>query len=146
MLLMTTQTLVSETACIPVQASLERLQVDYVDVLFCHRADVETPMEETVIRCSCSLRRMSLWSLCIWLGHRGLNMQVSNKRQPICIIGHGAGARYEPRDRQGAGAVLGHLRMDGTGAPADLLFDSCRLVMCTSERKAQVPLARGSVA
>lgn len=29
-------------------ASLERLQLDYVDLLFCHRADIHTPIEETV--------------------------------------------------------------------------------------------------
>ena len=28
--------------------SLERLQLDYVDVVFCHRPDYETPLEETV--------------------------------------------------------------------------------------------------
>ena len=27
--------------------SLKRLQLDYVDVLFCHRPDYETPLEET---------------------------------------------------------------------------------------------------
>ncbi|MFB6230070.1 MAG: potassium channel beta subunit family protein [Salinibacter sp.] len=30
------------------EASLRRLQMDYVDLLFCHRPDVETPIEETV--------------------------------------------------------------------------------------------------
>ncbi|KAJ7560107.1 hypothetical protein O6H91_04G114000 [Diphasiastrum complanatum] len=30
------------------QASLKRLEMDYVDVLFCHRPDVSTPIEETV--------------------------------------------------------------------------------------------------
>lgn len=29
-------------------ASLKRLQLDYVDILFCHRPDPETPIEETV--------------------------------------------------------------------------------------------------
>ncbi len=29
-------------------ASLERLQLDYVDLLFCHRPDFHTPLEETV--------------------------------------------------------------------------------------------------
>jgi voltage-dependent potassium channel beta subunit len=29
-------------------ASLERLQLDYVDLIFCHRPDVHTPIEETV--------------------------------------------------------------------------------------------------
>ena len=30
------------------RASLGRLQLDYVDLLYCHRPDVETPIEETV--------------------------------------------------------------------------------------------------
>jgi len=29
-------------------ASLARSQVDYVDLLFCHRPDIHTPIEETV--------------------------------------------------------------------------------------------------
>lgn len=29
-------------------AALKRLQLDYVDLIFCHRPDVETPIEETV--------------------------------------------------------------------------------------------------
>ena len=29
-------------------ASLERLQLEYVDLIFCHRADIHTPVEETV--------------------------------------------------------------------------------------------------
>lgn len=31
-----------------VEGCLERLQVDFVDILFCHRADPNTPLEETV--------------------------------------------------------------------------------------------------
>ena len=30
------------------QAALDRLQVDYVDLIFCHRPDYDTPIEETV--------------------------------------------------------------------------------------------------
>lgn len=30
------------------QASLKRLQLDYVDIVFCHRPDPDTPIEETV--------------------------------------------------------------------------------------------------
>lgn len=29
-------------------AALDRLQLDYVDLMFCHRADIHTPIEETV--------------------------------------------------------------------------------------------------
>ena len=28
--------------------ALKRLQVDYLDLYFCHRPDIETPIEETV--------------------------------------------------------------------------------------------------
>ncbi len=31
-----------------IDGSLERLQLDYVDLVFCHRADPDTPVEETV--------------------------------------------------------------------------------------------------
>ncbi len=31
-----------------IQASLERLQLEYVDLVFCHRPDITTPIEETV--------------------------------------------------------------------------------------------------
>ena len=31
-----------------IDASLERLQLDYVDLIYCHRPDPETPIEETV--------------------------------------------------------------------------------------------------
>lgn len=31
-----------------VNASLKRLQLDYVDLVFCHRPDPNTPIEETV--------------------------------------------------------------------------------------------------
>jgi len=31
-----------------IDASLERLQTDFVDVLYCHRSDPDTPIEETV--------------------------------------------------------------------------------------------------
>ena len=30
------------------QASLKRFQLDYVDIVFCHRPDLHTPIEETV--------------------------------------------------------------------------------------------------
>jgi len=30
------------------EAALQRLQMDYVDLIFCHRADISTPIEETV--------------------------------------------------------------------------------------------------
>jgi len=35
-----------------IEGSLERLQLDYVDLVFCHRPDPETPIEETVFAMS----------------------------------------------------------------------------------------------
>jgi len=35
----------SRNAC---HAALKRLQVDYLDTYFCHRPDIDTPIEETV--------------------------------------------------------------------------------------------------
>lgn len=32
-----------------INASLKRLQLDYVDLLFCHRPDPDTPLEETIL-------------------------------------------------------------------------------------------------
>jgi voltage-dependent potassium channel beta subunit len=37
--------------------SLRRLQLDYVDLLFCHRPDAETPIEETVLAMDYLIRR-----------------------------------------------------------------------------------------
>lgn len=34
--------------CEGMDASLQRMQLDYVDLIFCHRPDLHTPMEETV--------------------------------------------------------------------------------------------------
>ena len=34
--------------CLFMQASLKRLQLDYVDLIFCHRPDPNTPMEGVI--------------------------------------------------------------------------------------------------
>ncbi len=39
------------------KASLKRLQLDYVDLLFCHRPDPKTPIEETVITMDMLIRQ-----------------------------------------------------------------------------------------
>lgn len=48
--------------------SLERLGLDYVDLIFCHRADPETPIEETVWACSeiVSSGRALYWGTSEW--------------------------------------------------------------------------------
>jgi predicted oxidoreductase len=43
-----------------IKASLERLELEYVDVLQCHRFDPDTPIEETVRRVSHSADRVDV--------------------------------------------------------------------------------------
>lgn len=38
----------ASSADVGVQAALKRLQLDYVDIVFAHRPDIFTPIEETV--------------------------------------------------------------------------------------------------
>jgi voltage-dependent potassium channel beta subunit len=51
-----------------VDPSLERLGLDYVDLVFCHRADADTPIEETVWACSeiVSSGRALYWGTSEW--------------------------------------------------------------------------------
>lgn len=51
----------SPVSCSVVQASLERLQMDYVDLLYCHRPDPNTPMIETVRAWGPFCRRIPVW-------------------------------------------------------------------------------------
>jgi len=49
-------------------ASLERFGMDFVDVVYCHRSDPETPMEETVFAMSemISHRKANYWGTSEW--------------------------------------------------------------------------------
>jgi voltage-dependent potassium channel beta subunit len=49
-------------------ASLHRLQMDYVDLLFCHRPDPQTPIEETVLAMDSLIRRglVFYWGTSEW--------------------------------------------------------------------------------
>lgn len=53
-----------------VERSLRRLGMDYVDVLFCHRHDAETPIEETVRAMDDLVRRGRIlhWGTSEWTG------------------------------------------------------------------------------
>ena len=42
-------------------ASLDRLELTYVDLLFCHRPDPETPIEETLEANPADSRDLGLW-------------------------------------------------------------------------------------
>lgn len=53
------------------EAALERLQTDYVDLVFCHRPDAETPIEETVRAMSYLINQgyAFYWGTSEWSAH-----------------------------------------------------------------------------
>lgn len=53
-------------------AALKRLQVDYLDLFFCHRADIETPLEETVFTMNDLIRQGKIlyWGTSEWDAQR----------------------------------------------------------------------------
>jgi voltage-dependent potassium channel beta subunit len=55
-----------------IDRSLERLQLDFVDLLYCHRADEETPIEETVWAMNdiISQGKALYWGTSEWTAHQ----------------------------------------------------------------------------
>lgn len=51
-------------------AALQRLQVDYLDLFFCHRADINTPIEETVWAMNTLIQQEKIlyWGTSEWSG------------------------------------------------------------------------------
>ncbi len=66
-------------------ASLRRLGVDYVDVLFCHRADLHTPVEETVRAMDHLIRqgRVLYWGTSEWPADRILEAYHVARRERL---------------------------------------------------------------
>ena len=66
-------------------ASLERLGLDYVDVLFCHRADLHTPVEETVRAMDHLIRqgRALYWGTSEWPSDRILEAYHVARRERL---------------------------------------------------------------
>lgn len=67
------------------QASLERLGLDYVDLLFCHRPDYETPVEETVRAMShlVDTGRAFYWGTSEWPAERILEAYHIARREHL---------------------------------------------------------------
>jgi len=77
-----------------VKHSLERLQLDYIDVLQCHRFDNNTPIEETmqalhdVVQAG-YVRYVGMSSCHAWQFHAMQNYAITNKLTPfICMQNH----------------------------------------------------------
>ena len=65
-----------------IDGSLERLQADFVDVFYCHRADPETPMEEVVFTMSeiVSSGKATYWGTSEWTAEQVRNaMGIAEK-------------------------------------------------------------------
>jgi voltage-dependent potassium channel beta subunit len=68
-----------------IQASLRRLGLDYVDLLFCHRPDPETPIEETVRAMNFAIDRgMALyWGTSEWSADQIMEAALVARREHL---------------------------------------------------------------
>ncbi len=66
-------------------AALARLQLDYVDLVFCHRADLQTPLEETVWAMSHLITsgRALYWGTSEWSAERILEAAAIARREHL---------------------------------------------------------------
>jgi len=80
------------------QAALKRLRVDYVDLIFCHRPDVTTPIEETVRAMNFVIEKVRTTRACLpcFLGRAQPALPVeAPTREPVrCATGLEAGAGF----------------------------------------------------
>ncbi|KXN85848.1 Versiconal hemiacetal acetate reductase [Leucoagaricus sp. SymC.cos] len=88
-----------------VKASLQRLQLDYVDVLQCHRFDKETPIEETmqalhdVVQAG-YVRYIGMSSCYAWQFHAMQNYAISNKLTPFISMQNHYNLVYREEERE----------------------------------------------
>ena len=54
------------------ESALKRLQVDYLDLFFCHRPDVNTPISETVWAMNTLIQqgKITYWGTSEWTGQQ----------------------------------------------------------------------------
>ena len=93
-----------------VNASLKRIGTDYLDILFCHRFDEETPLEETVRAMEDLIRQGKLlyWGTSEWTG--------AQIREAHAIADkHGA---YGPQVEQPQYSLLARGKVEGDVQPA----------------------------
>ncbi|PVG01040.1 Aldo/keto reductase [Serendipita vermifera] len=88
-----------------VKASLERLQLDYVDVLQCHRFDDNTPIEETMVALhdvvKAGLARYIGMSSCYaWQFHMMQNYAINNKLTPFISMQNYHSLLYREEERE----------------------------------------------
>ncbi|KIM20304.1 hypothetical protein M408DRAFT_334032 [Serendipita vermifera MAFF 305830] len=88
-----------------IQASLERLQLDYVDVLQCHRFDPNTPIEETmqalhdVVQAGYA-RYIGMSSCAAWQFHMMQNYAINSKLTPFISMQNYHSLIYREEERE----------------------------------------------
>ena len=67
------------------EASLKRLGMDYVDLLFCHRPDINTPIEETVRAMSCLVDqgKAFYWGTSMWSADQIMEAHAVARREHL---------------------------------------------------------------
>ncbi|TFK50410.1 aryl-alcohol dehydrogenase [Heliocybe sulcata] len=100
-----------------VKKSLERLQLDYVDVLQCHRADPATPIAETmqalhdVVKAGYA-RYIGMGSCWAWQFHEMQNYAINNGLTPFISMQN----QYSLLYRTDEGEMYPTLKLFGTGS------------------------------
>ncbi|KAI0052295.1 aryl-alcohol dehydrogenase [Auriscalpium vulgare] len=88
-----------------IKQSLERLQLDYVDVLQCHRFDYETPIEETmhalhdVVQAGYA-RYIGMSSCWAWQFHAMQNYAIANNLTPFISMQNQYNLIYREEERE----------------------------------------------
>ncbi|KAJ6623549.1 aryl-alcohol dehydrogenase [Mycena sp. CBHHK59/15] len=88
-----------------VKHSLERLQLDYIDVLQCHRFDPETPIEETmqalhdVVKAG-YVRYIGMSSCWAWQFHAMQNYAIQNHLTPFISMQNHYSLLYREEERE----------------------------------------------
>ncbi|KAH8077108.1 aryl-alcohol dehydrogenase [Cristinia sonorae] len=88
-----------------VKKSLERLQLDYIDVLQCHRFDNDTPIEETmqalhdVVKAG-YVRYIGMSSCWAWQFHAMQNYAINNKLTPFISMQNHHSLLYREEERE----------------------------------------------
>lgn len=100
-----------------VKASLKRLQVDYIDVLQCHRFDPTTPIEETmqalhdVVQAG-YVRYIGMSSCHAYQFHAMQNYAINNKLTPFISMQNHYNLVYREEERE----MMPTLKLFGVGA------------------------------
>ncbi|KAF4611799.1 hypothetical protein D9613_003710 [Agrocybe pediades] len=88
-----------------VQGSLKRLQLDYIDLLQCHRFDPNTPIEETmqalhdVVKAG-YVRYVGMSSCYAWQFHAMQNYAINNKLTPFISMQNHYSLVYREEERE----------------------------------------------